>query len=405
MIASPTPDRAPDRAPAWERLLDAALLAAVAALLLRTAMHSAHLQWDLRTYQHAAQVARAGGDPYAPGASVTVATRASFPFVYPPVALLPWLAVASWPFATLAAAWLAAQLGALVALVAFTRRWLGAQAPLSAAALLVAFGFGGAALAGLRAGNLAVFEATLVWAALACWARGRTSAFAALVACATTAKLAPAALLALLLVPATPGGRTAPRTLAVTLAALAAAVALPLVLGPAAGWARFWAHVPAAFERPEINPSLLTLVHRWLPSPWGALAWVAYAAALVACSWRWTARVFTSGGARERMAVAALAYVLLHPRPMLYGWLVAAPAVLAIGPARRFGRAGARAIAWVFALQGLSQLGGQPVAGYARFAPWLLTLAVWALAVAEPAVRTASSEAEPAAEPRAARAA
>lgn len=70
---------------------------------------------------------------------------------------------------------------------------VGAGLALLAIALTAVFGWNGAALWDLRAGNVAIVGATLLWGAFGTCAAGRRTAFAALVVAASCLKLAPSA--------------------------------------------------------------------------------------------------------------------------------------------------------------------------------------------------------------------
>jgi hypothetical protein len=217
-------------------------------------MRAAPLQWDLRTYLAATRATLAGINPYRVENLADFAGRGVLPFVYPLPALVFFLPLI--PLATAPAAFIGVKLALLAGLVA---GWAKALRPVRAVlplALLAVFGWNGAALWDLRAGNVAIVECGLLWGAFACFVAGRRAAFAALVVMAATFKVFPLAFLLLLLVPAG-GSGPRPWLLAGSLAAFVAAVVAPMRIGPAAGWEPFFAHVPMVNTIGEANPSAI----------------------------------------------------------------------------------------------------------------------------------------------------
>ncbi len=365
-----------------------------------------HLQWDLATYLAAARTALAGANPYDPVQVAAVAGHPiAFPFVYPPIALLPFLALAVLPAP--AVLWLALKLALIAGLVllwrfAFLPRtgWL----PLAAIAL---FGWNGAALWDLRAGNVATLETALLWSAFACFATERRTAFAALVVAAACFKLLPAAFLLLLLVPVGLRGAE-PRRLGFALVLLGLLVLGAYATGPARTWGGFLARVPAATIAGEANPGALsafataaTLAGRHAVEA-ARLAWIGYAVyalALLAASAPHLARIWRTRRAADWVMSAAFLYVLLSPRPMAYGFMLLAPAPLYFRPRPFDGAAGPLLLVLVLCAQGFMRIARVPAQSYvAVYSPLLLTLALWLLIVSgrEPSGRAAPSVPAPA---------
>jgi len=132
-------------------------VALIATYVVTFAARNATLQWDLRACLAAARAALAGTDPYVLENLARVWERdMNLPFLYPPVALLPFLGLAQLPVANAAALWIggkAVLLGVLITI--WWRRWAPGGGPL-AIALLAVFGWNGSALWDLRAGNVSI---------------------------------------------------------------------------------------------------------------------------------------------------------------------------------------------------------------------------------------------------------
>ena len=379
---------APGRA--WPRgILHGVALALLGLYLVVFFTGNVALQWDLRACLTAARAALEGADPYDLAQVSAVAGReVAFPFLYPPVALLPFFVLASVPGA--AAAWLGFKLALLGALVALWRRMFLLDTPLLAIALVALFGWNGAALWDLRSGNVATLEAALLWAAFACFVRGRRGWFAVLVVAAACFKLLPAVFLVLLLVP--PGAvRADPVCFALAAAALLALVFGPLWIGPAAAWEGFLRHVPAALAAGEANPgvpsafaALALQAGRTAPEA-ARIAWIGYAlfaAALAAASAPYLRRTWRAASAADGIMAAVFLYTLLAPRPMAYGFILLAPAPLYFAPRPFDGAIGRWMLVLALCAQGFMRVARMPSdAWVAVYSPALLTLAVWLLIV------------------------
>lgn len=372
------------------RVLEGLALALVAATLAWYVPANQHLQWDLRAYSYAARAALAGFDPYRLDVLTAVAGRPwNLPFLYPPVTLPAFLPMAWLSFDVLAAVWMTQKLVALGTLGwLWSRRFDVGVTPL-VLVLVLLFGFDGAALFDLRAGNIAIFEALLVWTGLALWVFGRPVAFAACIVAASLFKLAPIGFLALLLVPGA-GRRARPALLLLALSVFAAAIVLPEFVGPAAHWHA----LGAALRAPRLggidDPSALALfdalpVIAYLPLPDPGLAlWCGYALAVAGIGVLWWRRAAHAWGPRERVFAAAMLWMLLTPRPMCYGYVMVIGSVLALAPRPFRGRAGALALALVLSAQALLRLAGFPPAGvWQEQLPFLTLLGLWLLRVRE----------------------
>jgi alpha-1,2-mannosyltransferase len=381
-----------ERVPALARFLGTL---AVAAYVARVAWRAARLQWDFKVYLEAAHAAAQGLDPYRVENLVAVSGRpVSLPFLYPPVALLPFLALARLPETAALALWMGLKILLLAGLVVLWKRVFVPRASWFLVALVTVFGSNGAALWDLRSGNVALVEAALIWSALAFWVRGRRGAFAALVVLAALFKLAPAAFLLLLLVPAG-GQRPRPGLCALALAALGLLAFGPLLVGPASGWRGFLGGLGGDFPVGEANPSALALLVTYLRAPgeggvpqWALVLWAAFVVALLIASLGGLRRLWRAQDPCAWAIAAVALYLLVSPRPMAYGFALGGGALVGLilhvapGALARWGLAAiatAQGILWSFQ---------QPWAGtLAVHAPFLVLLALWLLARFAPAGR------------------
>jgi len=347
-------------------------------------------QGDLKTYQLAAQAVLAGQDPYVPENLSALAGRRVSPFVYPPIALLPFVTVAAMPSKVVASIWIWGKISMLGFLVFLWGRWFLRRVPLLVLGLVAAFGWNSSALWDLAAGNVAILEAGLIWAALTCFVSGRRTLFVCLVLASASFKLTPVALLLLLLVPIR-GAAPSPRLLIVASVAFAVLVLGPLVVGPAAGFRTFWSHVPDATGYGDSNPSALGLVSVLLQriGVQGAgteriaiALWFACVCGLFIASRSVLQTAYQTADPRRWAMIAVFLYVLALPRPMAYGYFLLTPAPFFFSP-RPFARGpGPLLLALVLSAQGLLRLTQMrwelPLVTYA---PYLLTLCVWLLIV------------------------
>jgi hypothetical protein len=374
------------------RLAELGGLLLIAFELLRIAVKAARLQWDFRVYLAAARAALAGLDPYRLENLIAVSRHAvPLPFLYPPLGLLPFLPLALLPGRVALAAWLSLKVSLLVALVILWKRVFVPRAGWFAIAAVAVFGSNAAALWDLRSGNVGLVEAFLLWAALACYVRGRRGAFAALVVAAAMFKLAPAVFLLLLLVPA--GGQPArPRLLGAALGALLVLVLAPLWVGPLAHGREFLTNLGGDFPVGEANPSALAFFQTLLRpagstalSGAAALCWAAYVGLLLLVSARGLRALWRAQDPCAWAVAAVALYLLISPRPMAYGFVLGGGALVAL---IRHAAPGALARAGLVAIvsaQGvLWALQWQWPGMVTSHAPWLVLLALWLAALAAP---------------------
>jgi hypothetical protein len=373
------------------RTVDAAGALAVFAVAVYFAVRAAHLQWDLFTYLAAAKAARQGLDPYVLEHLTKAAGRVvSLPFLYPPIALVPFFALSALPLGVAGGLWLGLKLLGLAALAVVWKRLAARDASWLETALVLVFASNASAIADLRAGNLGIVEAVLLWLAFAHFARGRRVAFAALVVLAACFKLLPAAFLLLLLVPAG-GDRPRPWLFAAALAVLAALVVVPGLVGPAAAWRGFVANVPQDALGGGPNPS----VWAWLDLALRGVAPDAdrraplvialgglYAVALLGASARWLRASWRAEDPVRWIVTAVALFLLLSPRPMSYGFVLGGGVLLALRPTLL--RTPLERLAYAFALsaQGLALALRQPWDGpVLSFLPVIVLLVLWGAAL------------------------
>ena len=374
----------PPRTGSFRFGLDVLAALAVLGVLVRAAVRSAHLQWDFRVYLEAAHAARAGLDPYVLENLHAVSGKpALLPFLYPPAALLPFLALSTLPESAALALWAGFKVALASFLVVLWKRVFLPGAPWSVLALVAVFGANAAALWDVRSGNVGLVEAALVWAGLAGFVRGRPTLFATLVVLAATFKLAPAAFLLLLLVPVD-GGRPRPGLFALALAAVVAIAFLPVHVGPAAHWHNVLHVVPGALPAGEANPSVLAFLAERLRAPGGpalsplALAlWAGYAIALLAVSARGLRSLDACG-----LALASVGlFLLLSPRPMAYGWVIGGGTLVALVRRAVPGEPARAALTVLVVFQGALWAAWNPLSGaLAAQLPWVVLLLLWLLA-------------------------
>jgi hypothetical protein len=264
--------------------------------------------------------------------------------------------------------------------------------------LVAVFGFNAAALWDLRSGNVALVETGLLWLAFAAFVRGQRSVFGVLVVVAAVFKLIPIAFLALLLVPAPPE-RPRPARLVALLLGFAALIVGPTLVGPTADWRGFAGNVPAAIPQGDANPGALALALEIVqplpgdPSDAWRIAiaiWVAYVVALVAISLPWLRRTWRNPDPLTWVMAATSLFVLLSPRPMAYGYVLAIPAALHFAGHWAKGRVMGLLVALILSAQGLARVAGYPPSGTLSYhAPFLLALLLW---LAEALRRPSSDE-------------
>jgi hypothetical protein len=382
--ASRTPPLAGLRLP-----LHAIALGFLGLFLATFVVRNAPLQWDFETFLLAARAAIAGLDPYRLESLTTVAGRPiSLPFVYPPMSLVPFSNFLALSAGAASVCWIVAKSVLLVGLVALWRRWFLPSVELMPIALVAVFGWNGAALWDLRAGNVALVETALLWSGFACFVAGRRAAFATLVLIAASFKLVPAVFLLLLLVP-TGNAKPDGRRFWIAVGAQLALVAGPFLFPPANQWAGFLHQLPDAAGLGEANPSAFgfaTVLLRGagVPDPFAlrvaALVWVAYVGLVLAVSGPLVREAWRRRDPVRWVMIAVFLDLLLSPRPMAYGYVLLVPAPFYFAPRPFTGATGRLLLAVVLSVQGLARLANrEPDSLIVSYASFLLTLSLWML--------------------------
>ncbi len=354
------------------------------------AIRNTLMQGDLRTYLAAARAALQGIDPYPPEHLTTLARRATLPFVYPPITLPAFFPLLALPHRLVLTLWMGANVALLAGLVVAWRRWPFAHIGLLPLALVAVFGWNSSALSGLRSGNIALFEAAVLWAALMAYARGRRILFAVLIVAAACFKVMPAAFLLLLLVP-TQRDLPRPGVLMASLVALAGLIMAPVALGPASRWEFFMRHLPRAETMGFSNPGALGFTTALAQScglsdaysrSVGLGAWLALVVMLIAISIPFLRGTLRSRGGGPLPMAALFLIILLGPRPMAYGFVLLTPAALFFSPKPFAGSTGALILTLALSAEGLTAAlkHGSDSVVYV-YAPFLLALCLWLLIV------------------------
>lgn len=297
-------------------------------------------QGDFKTYMWAAQAARSGLDPYQPEVLAQLAGRRLMPFVYPPIALTPFIGLSWFPPKLAAMMWIWCKCGLLIGLVVLWKRVFLRRDHVFMLAVLAVFGWNSAAQWDLATGNVALIEAALLWLAFALYVKGHHAWFAGLVVTAACFKIAPAAFLLLLVVP-TSVANASPKLLFGSVLALAVLTFGPVFVGPVAHWQEFSVHVPDATHYGDSNPSGLGLVVASLASlglrgtnaaAVATLTWAIGTMLLLGVSVPFLRSLWSSRDANRWVMSAVCTYTLVLPRPMAYGFALLTPALLFLAP-------------------------------------------------------------------------
>jgi hypothetical protein len=325
--------------PTWRT---AAVLAVAVIFLWRFWHMRAAGNWDFMVYYWAAKANSKGLDPYNLGSLTKVAgSKVSLRFLYPPTILYLLSPLTRLRPPTAIAIYVALKVACAVGLIFVWRACLRTKDSLVLLLLLI-FGFASAAFNDIFSGNVAIIEAFLLWLAFYAYLRGRNVLFAALVVCASIAKLTPLFFLPLALLGA---GR---RRFVAFGMGVVAGIAMPIVAfgGSLNRLALYLRLVGGVDERGPTNSAILPLLRDlhehfvkkgdWLAhvSPKAVHWWICiFIVAVTAWSMRRTMR--TSGSSRnihlERVIAAVIVYALVLPRFKDYSYCLLLPAVVFVG--------------------------------------------------------------------------
>jgi len=316
-----------------QKLGDGAIQIGLAGLVLTMGcqylVHDRMTGWDFENCYRSAREMRAGLSPYA---SETVATDAwdpATPFLYAPVTLWLFKPLVGMPLEKALVVWLWITAGLAVVLGAIYWRLLSGRVPLTLFAIAFFYGFNGAVLLDLRTANVSLLETVLLWIAFVAFLADRRWLCAVLIAAGAVFKLLPIAFLGLL---AWPTGNRGPRIgpILVGLGLFGLMVSLPNIGG--VPWARgYLRNLEGARAFGEVNPSALglfdMLVTRGDDDPGRyrvALAlWGVYCVILLLVSRHGLWRAWRSAQRTEAIVIAVMLFILLSPRPIVYGYALA----------------------------------------------------------------------------------
>lgn len=358
--------------------------------LLDLALHSDRYQWDFRSYYYAGRALREGLNPYElDSLSLVAGKEIGFPFVYSPLVLplLSW--VSRLPFATAYCLFLAAKVVALGGLLWLWSSFLGRDADLLFF-LLCAFGFGGTIFADLAAGNISIFEQVALWGGFVALARGRPAWFSLLVILASVFKLTPIAFLVLLIIP---GERARPAMFLGATGAFVGLQGLTYLLGPGL-YRDFLLTTTQLDDRGIINPSVLALLRDLsdllggkgvrVPASGVWAVYAAFACAVVLVMWRLFRRNRPSDQ-RVTVVLVCLAFALIMPRFKNYAYILLLPPSYFV--LRKMVAGWSPELGLVLLMLSGSPalplgLGGVASKVFWNYYAWLVTLALWLIAVA-----------------------
>lgn len=374
----------------WRRIVaESALLLALLAAAPVFVPTSARQAWDFETYWYAARAALTGGNPYSSDQLAHVADRpVAMPFVYPPATIpifapftLPPILDARW-------IWLGLKVVAFLAMFQIWRRRIVPSVSLVPLAFAAAFGFNAASIWDLKTGNVSGFEQLGLWLGLAAYLRSELGAAACRIAAGSIFKLLPAAFLVLLALPHR-ARRSTWKVPALAAGALVAIVFLPVAFGPQ--WAHgYLGNIPD--ERPwgYVNPSALGLIDTLTGTHGGSLfsesrtnliLWLGYAALVSLLSVRPVIRAWRARDPGLWVMTATPLFVLLLPRPMIYTYVLAIPAMFGLTSSRFRKLGGDYAVAGLlgaqaFAMPGLGLNYENP---WTSNLPFFLLFGLWSL--------------------------
>src|SRR5262249_29818359 len=285
--------------------------------------------WDFPNYHRAAREMRAGSSPYAPETLARDNWDPGTPFLYAPITLvcLRPLAALAWERAGLVWFWL--KLAAAVVLVAVWWWAIAGRCPPAVFLAMMLFGFNGALLLDLRSGNVSGLEALLLWVGFVAFLDDRRWLSAGLIAVAAQFKLLPIVFLGLL---AWPGPKRSARWTPILagLGLFLLLLALPNLIG--APWAQGYLHnLEKVRPYGEANPSAMGIIDTLLAGGGqeggrGHLAqwlWAIYCIALLMLSADGVRRAWRRGDRMEWLVTLVMLFILLTPRPVIYGYALA----------------------------------------------------------------------------------
>ncbi|MBI2942936.1 MAG: DUF2029 domain-containing protein [Candidatus Wallbacteria bacterium] len=295
------------------------------------ATDQAQYQWDFNTYFLAGKAFSAGDDPYLLASLQKQASQPiDKPFLYPPLTLHFFAALASMPREAAYTLWLLAKLAMLAGLLWIWHRDLVDLRPAVLTVPFMVLAFNSTLLWDLEAGNVAIFEQFILWCGFAALFRGRNWEFAICVALAAQFKLLPQVLSVALLLVAPARGL---KPFLASWAVFGSSLALGALMHPALT-AEFFQAAAAVDERGHHTPCLLSLIRDIFDHARGSAAGTPSKTALVvyglfalAICWR-TAEVVLRRHVQERplpprfiAALLCIGFAVAAPRFKSYAYV------------------------------------------------------------------------------------
>jgi len=316
----------------WLWICLGVLLTALAGVLFTDLwMHPDRYQGDLQAYYFAGKAFGAGLDPYDLG---VLSQLAQMPlrhgFVYPPVTLPIFRALAELPYDAVYRGFLLAKVALLCGLMylwvkVFVKRQTGVFL------LFAAVAFNAAVYVDLRVGNIAVFEQALIWTGFYFLLKKQPALFSLFILVASSFKITPILLLGFLFL------SKAKRRYGYLVSGIALFLALHLsaYLASPALTQGFMTASGALSDRGVVNPSTTALIRdasaviaRYvvgpIPSVGLTLAYLSISLAVVLMTLKAMGMLMdTQAGQRELQAIliACLAYGLVVPRFKTYSYM------------------------------------------------------------------------------------
>jgi len=373
----------------WNTILLVAMLSCWVQAFLAVWNKSDEFLWDFKTYYFAVRVYEQGASPYeVSNLRATARITGILPFYYPLSALHVLRPLCDLDYAIASRIWMVSKAAAMILLLLVWRRLFLRDLAWWPLLGLGLFGFGGATLWDMKAGNVSTFEQLFLWSGFALLMRRQVSAFVACVVAASVFKLMPAVFLLLLLLPSLRSRANLSKMAAGIVAVLLVAL-LPFAehadrLGSLLHGLR------TAHTRLQFNPTFLGALDELAVEHGMAVlaGWrkyivlAAYYALLFTVSRRFLARAWSGNSLQSAILIAVLLYALIVPRFIIYSYMIVIVPVLALVPPA-VGRTGAGRGAALVALSlgGVLNLPSRIGAFAHDGMPFLLLLGCWALLV------------------------
>ena len=338
--------------------------------------------WDFTNYHRAAREMRAGSSPYDPETLTRDRWDPRTPYLYAPVTLLLFRPLGALPVDRAREVWFWFKLVGAGGLVALSWRAIAGRCPPASFVAMLLFGFNGALLLDLRSGNVSGLEALLLWGAFVAFLNDRRWLCAGMIALAAQFKLLPIVFLVLL---AWPTPKTSARLgpILTGLALFLLLLSLPNLMGEP--WAHGYLHnLERVRPYGETNPSALGIIDSLLAGggesggrgPLALWLWAVYGAVLLVLSAGGIRRAWRQRDPMEWLVTIVMLFILLTPRPVLYGYtLVLVPALWIVQ--RRWPRPADMATAvGVLTVQGFVMRGLARADFLPPGLPWFLSLEI-----------------------------